>query len=119
MKVKENHFIGISGIVFGICNMVPCINEQKWTLIIYFITLGLPEVIVGVIGQKDINPKSLRSMSWLSTILGMVILSLNVSPYYHSTTMSYMNYIAAFGLIISGLYGVFTCSKKYGLELIP
>ena len=119
MKVKENRFVGICGIVFGICNMVPCISEQKWTLIVYFILLGLPEVIVGFIGQKDINPKGLRSMSWLNAIFGMVILSLSVSPYYHSITMSYMNYIAAIGLIISGLYGVFTTSKKYGLELIP
>ncbi|MCR1900169.1 hypothetical protein NSA47_14475 [Irregularibacter muris] len=119
MKVKESMIVGIAGIIFGICNIIPAFGETKWTLLAYFIVLGVPEIITGIGAFKIKEAKQLRSVSWVNAIVGLAILALNISEYYHSATMAGLNYIAAAGLIISGIYGIYKCKTKYNLELVP
>ncbi|HZL82566.1 MAG TPA: hypothetical protein VFB98_03640 [Candidatus Deferrimicrobium sp.] len=116
-----NRLLGIAGVVFGLCNIIPAFAEGRWYALLCFLVLGIPELVFGIL-MTAINsqkPTLVRAQSWVDELAGIAILVLALSPFYVSQMLKAFNFIAAIGLIITGLYGFYTSSRKLGLSILP
>ena len=119
MKTADFKLLGIAGIVFGLCNIIPVFADARWYAIFSFLLLGIPEIVMGIFTIGSSKPKMLRAQSWENGIAGLAIFSLALSSFYASPSLAAFNFIAVVGLVVSGVYGLIVCNKKFELPLVP
>jgi hypothetical protein len=119
MEKKYYIIIGTAGVVFGLCNIVPVFLETRWYCALCFVILGVPETIAGMIAIGLKKPQFLRTQSWGSIIGGCSILFLSLSDFYRAQALAGLNFIAAAGLTVAGIWGLYISTTKAGLSIIP